>query len=59
MQEWGVREVTWQSGSGKARETEEVTLFQSWKQRVEASLKSSATQESIAPVLLPIQGVEG
>lgn len=54
-----MREVTQLSGSGKGRETEEVMLLQSGKRRVEASQKSSAVQESVAPVLLPAQGGEG
>ena len=59
MQEFGVREVTQLPGSGKARELEEAMLFQSWKQKVEASMKSSDMRESVAPLLLPTQGVEG
>lgn len=59
MQQGMVREETQLFGSGKAREMEEVMLFQSWKQRGEASWKSRAVQESIAPVLLPTQSAEG
>ena len=54
-----MREVTQLPGSGKARELEEAMLFQSWKQKVEASMKSSDMRESVAPLLLPTQGVEG
>lgn len=53
----GVREGTPLSGAGKGGEVEEAMPFQSWKRRVEASLKSSVTQESIAPLPLSTQGV--